>query len=67
MKFDNQDAFKLTMAFMDRKENISSASGYFKTFVETYQKFDRWLSSPDPVKTLNDERSAAKTDENTLF
>lgn len=67
MKFDNQDAFELTMAFMNRKENISSATGYFKSFVETYQKFDRWLTSPDPIKALADEKTAAKAKEDTLF
>ncbi|MCZ4058536.1 hypothetical protein O3W44_04780 [Pantoea sp. LMR881] len=67
MKFDNQDAFELTMAFMNRKEHISGASGYFKSFVETYQKFDRWLSAPDPIKALADEKTAAKADEDALF
>lgn len=52
MKFDNEDAFKLAVAFMNHKENATIASSYFKTFIDTYQKFDRWLSASDPVSAM---------------
>jgi|GEM_PF-285470 len=67
MKFENQDAFKMTAAYLERKENLSAASAYFKTFVETYEKFDRWLDSPDPVKTMEDERKAARANPDSLL
>ena len=60
MKFDNEDAFKLAVAFMNHKENATVASSYFKTFIDTYQKFDRWLSASDPVSAMKAEKAAAK-------
>jgi len=30
MKFENQDAFKMTAAYLQRKENLSAATAYFK-------------------------------------
>ncbi|MDU6433311.1 MAG: hypothetical protein E6556_10480 [Pantoea sp.] len=31
MKFENQDAFKLAVAYMERKENVTGITVYFKS------------------------------------
>lgn len=49
MKFDNEDAFRLTQSFMNRKEIKSDDSDYFVEFLRTYERFDKWLSSTDPI------------------
>ena len=67
MKFDNEDAFKLAVAFMNHKENPTIASSYFKTFIDTYQKFDRWLSASDLVSAMKAERAAAKAAEDSIL
>ena len=67
MKFDNEDAFKLAVAFMNHKENATIASSYFKTFIDTYQKFDRWLSAADPVQAVEEEKKAAKANPDSLL
>jgi len=67
MKFDNEDAFKLAVAFMNHKENATVASSYFKTLIDTYQKFDRWLSASDPVSAMKAEKAAAKAGEDSIL
>lgn len=67
MKFENQDAFKLAVAYMERKENITGITVYFKSFIETYQKFDRWLSAADPVQAVEEEKKAAKANPDSLL
>ena len=42
---------------MNHKENATIASSYFKTFIDTYQKFDRWLSASDPVSAMKAEKA----------
>ncbi|MBK0099593.1 hypothetical protein IBT49_26740 [Erwinia sp. S63] len=67
MKFENQDAFKMTVAYLEHKENLAAATAYFKNFLETYEKFDRWLSSPEPIKTMDEEKRAAKASPDSLL
>ena len=67
MKFENQDAFKLAVSYMERKENVTGITVYFKSFIETYQKFDRWLSAADPVQAVEEEKKAAKANPDSLL
>ncbi|MDU6442443.1 MAG: hypothetical protein E6559_21570, partial [Pantoea sp.] len=64
---ENQDAFKLAVAYMERKENVTGITVYFKSFIETYQKFDRWLSAADPVQAVEEEKKAAKANPDSLL
>lgn len=57
----------MTVAYLARKENLSAAMAYFKKFIETYEKFDRWLSSPDPIKTIEDEKKTARASPDSLL
>ena len=49
------------------KENVTGITVYFKSFIETYQKFDRWLSAADPVQAVEEEKKAAKANPDSLL